>query len=362
MKARGIAGVVFMLLATALPVCAQAPAAQQGAQDADKQRREAEAQLRKAEQQMREAEQAMREAARKLADSSAKMHMRRIERKVAVFGDHARLGIVLRQEKNPATDPIGAVIEALTPGSPAEEAGLRPGDIITTFNGRSLTTGEVDSDEDESLPTARLMDLAGSLKDGDVVNLEYRRKDATGTATLTARSPVGPHVRVVTVPRGMGMNGGTSVEIPDMPDIDIDLDVMAGRPWRDVDLVALNPELGAYFGSSDGVLVVRAPKEGSLKLQGGDVILKIGDRTPNTPSQAMRILRSYEPGETVTIQVLRKHEKVAVAVQVPARKAIFGHPARPAPAEAPAPPVPPAPPASPESSSPVPPAPPAPGL
>ncbi len=220
-----------------------------------------------------------------------------------VFSDHARLGVVLRQEKNPATDPIGAVIEALTPGSPAEEAGLRPGDIITKFNGRSLTTGEVDSDEDESAPTARLMDLASSLKDGDVVTLEYRRGSATATATLTARSPVGPHVRVVTVPRGMDTRGGTSIEIPDIPDMpdipdfDIDLDFHGGRAWRDVDLIALNPELGRYFGSSDGVLVVRAPKESSLKLQGGDVILKIGDRTPATPTQAMRILRSYEPGE-----------------------------------------------------------------
>ena len=330
MKAQGIAGVGFMLLATALPLGAQAPAAPLDAQqaekqrqEADKQRREAEAQLRKAEQQMREAEQAMREAARKLADSSVKMNMGRLERKVVVFSDHARLGVVLRQEKNPATDPIGAAIEALTPGSPAEEAGLRPGDIITKFNGRSLTTGEVDSDEDESAPTARLMDLAGSLKDGDVVKLEYRRGGATATATLTARRPVGPHVRMVMVPHGPGMNEGASVDvpdIPDMPDIDIDLGSMAGRPWRDVDLVALNPELGAYFGSSDGVLVVRAPKEDSLKLQSGDVILKIGDRTPDTPSQAMRILRSYEPGETLTLQVLRKHEKLALAVQVPERR------------------------------------------
>ncbi|MDD5563470.1 MAG: PDZ domain-containing protein, partial [Thermoanaerobaculaceae bacterium] len=216
-----------------------------------------------------------------------------------------------------------------------------------------LTTGEVDSDEDESAPTARLMDLASSLKDGDVVTLEYRRGGATATATLTARSPVGPHVRVVNVPRGLGMNGGTSIEIPDIPDMpDIDIDVMGGRAWRDVDLIALNPELGQYFGSSDGVLVVRAPKESSLKLQGGDVILKIGDRTPATPTQAMRILRSYEPGEKVELQVLRKHEKVAVEVQVPERRhRDWGHAPQPA---APAPPAPPA--------APAPPAPPAPGF
>ena len=84
-----------------------------------------------------------------------------------------------------------------------------------------------------------------------------------------------------------------------------------------MELVALNPELGEYFATSQGILVVSASKEGPLKLKGGDVILKIGDRTPATPSQALRILRSYEPGENVVLQVMRKREKLTITVQAP---------------------------------------------
>ena len=81
--------------------------------------------------------------------------------------------------------------------------------------------------------------------------------------------------------------------------------------------MALNPELGEYFGTAEGILVVSTSKDGPLKLKAGDVILKIGDRTPTTPTQAMRILRSYEPGETVALQVMRKREKLSISVQVP---------------------------------------------
>ena len=314
-----LTGLVALLLAVPL-------AAQESPSDTDKARREAEAQMKKAEQQLRQAEQQMRDAERVMRDAARQMakadvdkHISKMNTKVVVFGDRARLGLVLRPDTNAKTDVIGAYVEALTPGSPAEEAGLQPGDIIVKFNGEALASAKTEADEDESVPTARLMELARGLKDGDKVTLEYRRGDATRTVTVTASRQVGPRVRVVTVPEI------ERIEIPDMPDVEIpDIDVdafMVGRPWRDVELVALNPELGEYFGAPDGILVVSAPKESTLKLKGGDVILKIGDRSPATPAQAMRILRSYEPGESVAVQVMRKREKLALTVQIPARRA-----------------------------------------
>lgn len=367
-----ILAVVLAMAAT--PLLAQTTAPAPTPQATDRQRREAdakrvdaEAEMRKAEQQMREAEgqmreaeHAMREAGRKLADAT--MSKMKLKRQVVVYGDHARLGVVLRHEKSPSTDAIGAVIEAVTPGSPAEEAGLRTGDIITTYDGKPLTTGEVEADEDESLPTARLIERAASLKDGDTVTLGYRRGDATGTVTVTARRPTGPRVRVFTVPDFEG--GNRTVEIPDIPDVDVDMPdlsdvdvdvVMGGRSWSSMELVSLTPELGDYFGTSKGLLVVRTPKDEDFKLKGGDVILKIGDREPATPAQAMRILRSYEPGEAVALQVMRKHEKLTLTAQVPARHGAMpphaprrAAPAMPAhPAAPPAPPAPPPPPAPP---------------
>jgi C-terminal processing protease CtpA/Prc len=342
MKTGWVVNAALGLLLLAAPIVAQTDA------DKEKQRREAEAQMRQAEQQMRQAELQVREAARQLARLSADHDkIRNIERRVVVFDDHARLGVVLRSGADPKTDALGAYVEALSPGGPAEEAGLRAGDIITTFDGKPLGGAASGTDEEECGPCSKLTELASALKDGDKVVLGYRRGKATGTVTVIARRLLGPRVKV------MGIPGAHDIEIPDieMPDIDVDV-FMAGRPWRDIDLVAMNPDLGRYFGTSDGLLVVRAPKDSPLKLTGGDVILKIGDRAPATPTQAMRILRSYDPGDTVTLQVIRKHEKLTLSAQVPARRAESGRwresvPAAPAPPAAPAAPAPPAPPASP---------------
>jgi S1-C subfamily serine protease len=338
----------FLAAVAALLLLAGPLTAQETTKDAEKARREAEAQMRNAEKQMRDAERAMREAAERLArfQSENDKRIRKIDRRVVLFGERARLGLVLQSEKNPKTDPIGAYVEALTPGSPAQEAGLQPGDIIVKFNGEPLANAKVDADEDESVATARLMELAKNLKDGDTVSLEYRRGDQTRTVAVKATRALGPHIKMVTVPE-QPLIDIPEIEIPDVGDIDVDV-YTVGRPWRDMDLVALNPELGEYFGTAEGVLVVHTAKDSPLKLKSGDVILKIGDRTPTTPAQAMRILRSYEPGETMALQVMRKHEKFTVSVQAPPRRtgAMQWHNPAPEPPEPAAPPVAPAPPAT----------------
>ena len=220
-------GVVITMMVAGSPAVAQTAAPpvdqkqiEQKRHDAETQMRDAEKQMRDAEKQMREAEQAMREAARQIERTAKDKARAEIERRVVLFGDHARLGVVLRQEKDPATEAVGAVIEALTPGSPAEEAGLQAGDIITKFDGHPLTTGKVDADEDESLPTARLMDLAKSLTDGQKVTLEVRRGNASKTVEVTARRAVGSAMRVITG-RHVEPPDLADIEIPDIPDIRI---------------------------------------------------------------------------------------------------------------------------------------------
>jgi C-terminal processing protease CtpA/Prc len=317
MNAKGLLGGLAAMVLLAAPL-----AAQQSEQASEKDRSQAEAQMKKAEQQMRDAEQQLRDAERALRDAAqrmAQLHMdatlRHMDRKLVVFSDRPRLGVVLRSEANPKTDAIGAYVEALTPGGPAEEAGLQPGDIIVKFNGEALAAAKSEGEEDESAPTAKLMDLAHDLKDGDKVTLEYRRGSDTKTVTVTATRAVGPHLRMITVPE-VPLVEIPEIDVPDIGDIDVDVHTTA-RAWRDMELVALNPVLGEYFGTSEGILVVSTPTESPLKVKAGDVILKIGDRTPSSPAQAMRILRSYEPGEAIALQVMRKREKVAISVQAP---------------------------------------------
>ena len=231
---------------------------------------------------------------------------------VYTFADkRGRIGVVVDTRANEAGDKIGARIEGITPGGPAEKAGLKAGDVITRFNTTAL--GGVESEEDDdSGPGMKLISLARRLEPGDTVSIEYRRGTDNRKATLVAED----------------IGDDTRVEIPDMGHMEgmfPKMDMPEGRtftfafgsPWGGIEMVSLNPDLGDYFGTREGVLVVRAPEDSSLTLKGGDVIVSIGGRKPSSPEQAMRILRSYDTGETVTLDVLRKKGHVNVTWKVP---------------------------------------------
>jgi len=225
---------------------------------------------------------------------------------------HGRIGVVVKTDASTETDKIGAKIEGVTPGGPADKAGLKVGDIITKFNGTSLAAVKTE-DEDESGPGTKLVQLARRLEPDDTVQVEYRRGNDTKQTTLVA-ADLGSTFRM---------------EIPGPPEIamgpmlGMDHFEMFGSPWGDLELVSLNSDLGEYFGTKDGVLVVKAPADSTLPLKGGDVITSIGGRKPANPSHAMRILRSYEKGETVSIEILRKQKRMTLTWKVPARGGRF---------------------------------------
>jgi len=131
-----------------------------------------------------------------------------------------------------------------------------------------------------------------------------------------------PHDYTVTVRGGpmfmagddMGNFGfGPMPPMPPMPP------PMMRGPLADMELVTLTPQLGRYFGADKGVLVVRAPHDGALKLQDGDVILAIDGRQPTSGSHATRILASYQPGEKVALRVIRDRKTLELQATLPER-------------------------------------------
>ena len=229
-------------------------------------------------------------------------------------GNRGRIGVVVNTAADSATDKLGARIEAVTPSGPAAKAGLKAGDIITKFNGTSLAGVPAEA-SDQSGPGMKLIELAHQLDPGDTVAVEYRRGGDTKKASLVAED-LG--VR-------MEMGGLQLRQLEGQLDsmnrvLSRGFSISFGEPWGDLDLVTLNPDLGEYFGTREGILVVKAPADSELPLKGGDVILSIGGRKPTSPSHATRILRSYEEGETVTLDIVRKQKRMTVTWKVPARE------------------------------------------
>ena len=118
-------------------------------------------------------------------------------------------------------------------------------------------------------------------------------------------------------------------------------------------LASITPKLGAYFGTSEGVLVVQAPQDAAFKLEDGDVIQAIDGRKPEDGAHAMRILRSYKAGEKLNLSVLRQRKPLTLAITMPERPEFDGNLLAPMPPEPPRPPMPavPATPASPPSGA-----------
>src|SRR6266704_121681 len=102
-----------------------------------------------------------------------------------MLSDHrGRIGVVVKTDASPETDKIGAKIEGVTPGGPADKAGLKVGDIISKFNGTSLAAVKSE-DEDESGPGRKLVEVARGLEPAP----EGRRRDHVDRRT-EARQPV----------------------------------------------------------------------------------------------------------------------------------------------------------------------------
>jgi S1-C subfamily serine protease len=244
---------------------------------------------------------------------------------VRVFGDdRARMGVILGGEDDPAIDSIGARLTAVTPGGPAEEAGLRVGDIVMRVNGesvaRTLRRGE--------RPGEKLARIVRQHEEGDTLEIDYRRENENNNVKVVLqRLDPGAYsfawssdssriwLDADRLPR---LDLG---EVEVFPRVDVGpLRIRMPLRWLDMELVTLNEELGGYFGTTEGLLVVRAPSESSLNLRSGDVILGIDGRRPTGPSHALRIMRSYEAGESMQIEIMRNQRKTTVTATVPERE------------------------------------------
>lgn len=246
----------------------------------------------------------------------------------------AMLGVQIENEGG----KDGAHVRSVSPGGPAAEAGLATGDVIVSLDGKQLAGND---------PGRTLVETMRGVKPDQKVKVRVLRAGKNKDFVVIARPMVGfgPDNRMFNI----DLNEAGGVRMGRVMGEGFPL-VQHFRhsfhnEFNGLELASITPRLGAYFGATDGVLVVSAPDNGAFKLEDGDVIQSIDGRKPSDGAHALRILRSYKSGEKLSLSVLRQRKPVSLAVTMPERPDFEEDVVMPAPMTVPMPPMPATPPA-----------------
>ena len=196
---------------------------------------------------------------------------------------------------------FGVFVSGVTPNGPAATAGVAVGDTIVSINDVDLArTGNGSS------PSSTLLGQIGNVVPGDDVKLRILRGgDYHDFVVKAGENKV---FRQPFVFSDNGVNVWTANHW--MP-------FGYAGAWSDIELVSLTPALGEYFGVEKGLLVVRAGRASELGFRDGDVIVELAGREPQSPEHALRILASFEPGESVSAAIMRQRKREALTIRVP---------------------------------------------
>lgn len=334
------------------PPPAAAPKAQTQA-ETDAARRE----LDEMRRQMRDLSKRMAELSAQLGDVGPRTYAYRY------LGnpDRGMIGVVL------ARDDKGQRISAVTPGSAADKAGIKAGDVITLVDGakasesgrekvRNLKVGQevklellregkpvqvtVKAERREPFNIAFSGDMDGNFVFGDGnplppdfdKHIQIQVEHAARAAQDAAKHAMSEE-RIAEISKHAAEGARRAIE-----------HVSFSMPWWGLNLASLNPDLGTYFGADHGVLVLSADADASKTLKSGDVIVAIGGTKVVRPEDALRLLREQPTGSDIKVEVLRQRKTQTLSMKAPEFKSMF------VPAPPPAPPAPPAPRAAPPAA------------
>ena len=194
----------------------------------------------------------------------------------------------------------------VSPGGPADVAGLKANDVIVSFQGKELRGDQTHT------PRQQLLALMRDVGPDAPVAVEFQREGKLQTTQIVPKSLTGFVDESVT--RGLQGLGESLKGLDSLGSI---MGMHDSSGFGSAEFLDLSPELGRYFGTSKGLLVVRAPKDQRLGLQDGDVILDIDGRIPTSGSHALQILNSYRAGETLRLHIMRQQKRIELPVEIP---------------------------------------------
>ena len=323
-------------------------------------------QIQQARDEMAEAARRMARLQRELGAGDSRVEILRLrgeapeagERAAPVwFGDHEdlvlgkfppRLGVLLG---GPGSDSANKVI-GLTPGGGAEAAGIEQGDRLVSVNGNPVAEGAP-----ESIREALKEIVAGNSvpvvieRDGERLDFEVETSSIArdvrvfGLRSTPEDGEEFEREIVIMRPDGpLGLSGDAPRLLkPPFPPRAPLFSVLG----HDSDLISNHAGLERYFGTADGVVVLRIDPDNDFGLRDGDVVLRLDDEAINRPVDLGRLLLGHDPGDEVVLEVMREGVLTQIPATIPERNAaLHAFPMRiefntaPEPPDAPSPPQP----------------------
>lgn len=219
---------------------------------------------------------------------------------------------------------------------PAEGAGIREDDIIVRIDGHELAE-PLEDEAERGLPAGgslrerRLRALLKEVPEGEAVEVTVCRDGATLNLTVVPRAWPTRELAAFW-PDSMTLLEHDerlrelrarvrTIEIPDRWSSSTlyapgrSYALRLGGRWQGahgLDLLELNPELGSYFGTEEGVLVADVDDDSTLGLNPGDVIVAVDGRQVGDISKFHRILASYEEDEEIRFRIWRDGAETTV--------------------------------------------------
>lgn len=323
------------------------------------------------QQEMAELQTRMGELASRMAALSAKIGNDASASALRYLSDtrQGMLGVAVREDGK-----AGTTVVAVSPGSPADRAGVKVGDVITRIDARSMSFhGKSPADDLAHLRVGEPVELTVQ-RDGKTLHLKAtperfsladwrttvrEAERAANQASAQWNSPefrrhfreqIDSAMREVARARESAIKAGSGAH-----------GWLITAPWWGLNLAPLNPDLGRYFGTNEGALVLSRDAKRYPELEPGDVITKVGGQSIDNPQGALRAFRDAPEDKPVAVTVRRHGKTLALAFKAPPRWMALPPPPPPAPPAPPSPSVPPmssapAAPAAPPAPPPPPPA------
>ncbi len=240
--------------------------------------------------------------------------------------DHPWLGISgisltpdLAQAMGLKADQRGALVQEVTPNSPAEQAGLHASDKTVTIDGQSVNVGgDV------------IVGLDGEViqKMDDLIALLFERTQVGQNVTLTVlRDGKEISVQATLAARPAASSQPAASNAPAQP--------QSSQVWLGILGIPVTPEIASAMNlpaDQQGVLVEEvepgSPAEkaglqaGTKRLDlngqsvtvGGDVIIRLDGKSVSQVSDLRNLLSHYQSGQEVTLTILRNGQQQDVQV------------------------------------------------